>query len=126
MTAEADFLQSDHAAMEEGDDVAGTRIGLRTGANVEPGELDGYCENGVGVFLSADDKQALLTLYVVTPAESAVFVRPTLRITTHDGDTQSSQVSEFETIELGAGESKLFAAYTEGQLMDAEAQLSAY
>lgn len=125
MTAEADYAQSDLEAQEiEG--VEGTRIALRSGANVEPGEFDGYCENGIGVFLSADDKQALLTVYVITPAESAVFVRPRIRLTTQDGDAQSTKVSEFETIELGAGESKLFAEYTEGQLMDVKAELSAY
>ena len=124
MTAEADFSQSDDAQEVEG--VEGTRIALRSGANVEPGEFDGYCENGIGVFLSADDKQALLTVYVVSPAESAVFVRPKLRLTTQDGDAPGTMVSEFETIELGAGESKLFSEFTDGQLMDVEAELSAY
>jgi len=125
MTAEADFSQSDLEAQEV-EAVEGTRIALRSGANVEPGEFDGYCENGIGVFLSADDKQALLTVYVVTPAESAVFVRPKLRLTTQDGDAQSTVESEFETIELGAGESKLFTESIDGQLMDVEAVLSAY
>lgn len=125
MTAEADFSQSDLEA-EEVAGVEGKRIALRSGANVEPGEFDGYCENGIGVYLSADDTRALLTVYVVSPAESAVFVRPTLRLTTQDGDAQSTDVSEFETIELGAGESRLFSEYTDGQLTDVAAELSAY
>jgi hypothetical protein len=126
MTAEAaDFSQSE---IEQGDveGVQPARIALRSGASVEPGEFDGYCENGIGVYLSADDTRALLTVYVVSPAESAVFVRPTLRLTTQDGDAQATDVSEFETIELGAGESRLFAEYTDGRLMDVAAELSAY
>jgi hypothetical protein len=125
MTAEADFSQSDLEA-EEVEGVEGKRIALRSGASVEPGEFDGYSENGIGVYLSADDTRALLTVYVVSPAQSAVFVRPTLRLTTQDGDAQSTEVSEFETIELGAGESRLFSEYTDGQLMDVSAELSAY
>jgi hypothetical protein len=125
MTAEADFSQSDLDAQEV-DGVEGKRIALRSGASVEPGEFDGYSENGIGVYLSADDTRALLTVYVVSPAQSAVFVRPTLRLTTQDGDAQSTEVSEFETIELGAGESRLFSEYTDGQLMDVSAELSAY
>jgi hypothetical protein len=125
MTAEADFSQSDLEAQEvEG--VEGKRIALRSGAAVEPGEFDGYCENGIGVYLSADDTHALLTVYVVTPAESAVFVRPTLRLTTQNGDAQTTEVSEFETIELGAGESKLLSEYTDGQLTEVVAELSAF
>lgn len=124
-TAEADFSQSD-SEQADADSVQPARIALRSGAAVEPGEFDGYCENGIGVYLSADDTQALLTVYVVSPAESAVFVRPTMRLTTQDGDAQATEVSEFETIELGAGESRLFAEYTDGPLMDVAAELSAY
>lgn len=126
MTAEADFSQSDLEAEGEVAGVEPRRIALRSGAAVEPGEFDGYCENGVGVYLSADDTRALLTVYVVTPAESAVFVRPTLRLTTQDGDAQATEVSEFQTIELSAGQSQVFTEYTDGRLMDAVAEVSAY
>jgi hypothetical protein len=125
LTAEADLSQSDIEGSDV-DGVAPARIALRSGATVEPGEFDGYCEKGIGVFLSADDTKALLTVYVVTPAQSAVFVKPTLRLTTQDGDAQSTKVSEFETIELSAGESQVFSDISETPLMDAVAELSAY
>lgn len=103
-----------------------TRIALRSGASVGPDEIDGYCENGIGVYLSADDTQALLTVYVVTPAESAVFVRPTLHLTTQEGDVQWIQDRQFETVELEAGQSHTFALEADGALMNVDAELSAY
>src|SRR5262245_13552525 len=49
--------------------VATTRIALETAASTEPGDNDGFSENGAGVFLSALGDSATLTLYVVAPAE---------------------------------------------------------
>ncbi|HET8932863.1 MAG TPA: hypothetical protein VFN67_05465 [Polyangiales bacterium] len=121
--AEARNSEDETAEVEA---VGQTRIALRSGAEVGPDEIDGYCENGIGVYLSADDTQAMLTVYVVTPAERAVFVHPTLHLTTQQGDIQWTQDRQFETIELEAGESHSFAQDADGALMNVSAELSAY
>jgi hypothetical protein len=123
-TAEADFAQSD----SEENSPAGvepTRIALRTGASVTPDDIDGFCNDGVGVYLSATTDRAELTVYVVAPAESAVFDRPALRLTTQQGDHQATDVMEFETIELQAGESRVFSKQAAGTLMDVVAEIGA-
>jgi hypothetical protein len=123
MTAAADFAQTD-AEGNAIEAVEQTPSALRTQTVVAPNEFDGYCDDGVGIYLSADDAKAQLTVYVVTPAVSAVFVRPALQLTTQEGDTESTQVREFETVTLHAGESRVFTEYAEGALMDATAEVS--
>jgi PBP1b-binding outer membrane lipoprotein LpoB len=100
-------------------------IALRAGASVGADEIDGYSENGIGVYLSADDVQAMLTVYVVTPAEQAVFMHPTLHLTTQKGDIQWTQDRVFDSVMLRAGESRTFAQEADGALMNVEAEVSA-
>jgi hypothetical protein len=122
---EADFSQadSDEIAIAE---VEPTRIALRAGtASAGADEIDGYCESGVGVYLSATADRAELTLYVVAPAESATFEHPALRLTTQEGDGQKTDISEFETVTLVAGESRVFAKHAEGTLMNVVAEVAA-
>jgi len=125
MSAEADLAaaDSDEIAAE---DVMPTRIALSTGAaSTSAGEIDGYCDRGIGVYLSATADRAELMVYVVTPAEYATFVRPALRLTTQDGADQKTDVSEFETVTLVAGESRVFTKQAEGTLMKAIAEVAA-
>lgn len=105
--------------------VGQNRIALQAGAWVGPDDVDGYCENGLGVYLSADEHQAMLTVYVVSPAESGVFVNPTLRLTTQQGDIQWTQDQQFETVALEAGQSRTFTLEADGPLMHVEAEVSA-
>jgi hypothetical protein len=130
MTAEADLTPADLSDSEDvsvAAAVAPKPIALRAGASVEPSEYDGYCEQGVGVYLSADEVKAELTLYVVYPAERAVFERLSLQLSTQagSGDVAETEVREIETIELRAGESRTFTEYAEGTLMAASAEVSA-
>lgn len=119
-------MASTEAIASEDVEADQTRIALRAGASVGPDEIDGYCEDGIGVYLSADDTQAMLTVYVVTPAESAVFVHPTLHLTTQQADMQWTQDKQFETVVLKAGESRTFAQEADGPLMNVEAEVSTY
>jgi hypothetical protein len=88
-------------------------------------ENDGYCEDGLGVFLSATADTATLTVYVVTPAERSMFERPTLRLTLSDGDSERTVVREFATITLEAGDSSTFSEHVDGTLMNVDAELDA-
>jgi len=102
------------------------RIALQSDASVAPDEIDGYCEDGVGVYLSADDESAQLVLYVVAPAETAVFWHPSLRLTVQDGEKQAIEAAEYDTFELKAGESRVFTLRADGRrLMHAAAEVSA-
>jgi hypothetical protein len=104
-------------------DVESTRIALRTGASAGPDELDGFCEDGAGVFLSAYGETADLTIYVVAPAETVTFERPALRLTTMLDGRPTTDISEFEDVTLHAGESRVFTAQTVGTLMDVVAEI---
>lgn len=107
-------------------DAEPTRIALRKGAAAAGAdEIDGYSDNGVGVYLSAANDTAELTLYVVAPAESATFEQPALHLTVQQGETQTTQDSEFETITLLAGESHVFSRRVDGALMGVVAEVAA-
>jgi len=125
--AEADAVADDANEVHEPrvEAVMQAPIALRAGADVGADEIDGYSERGIGVYLSADDAQAMLTVYVVTPAEQAVFVRPTLHLTTQKGDIQWTQDRVFDSVTLKAGESRTFAQEADGALMNVEAEVSA-
>jgi hypothetical protein len=98
-------------------EVESTRISLRAGVAVaSPDEFDGYGSNGVGLYLSAIADRAELTLYVVAPAESAVFDHPVLRLTTQQGDSQTTEIVEFDSVALSAGESRVLAKQADGRL----------
>lgn len=88
-------------------------------------ENDGFCDNGLGVYLSATANSADLTVYVVTPAKSATFEHPILRVTMADGDGEKTVVREFGTVTLEAGESRTFSEYVEGTLVNVVAELDA-
>jgi len=113
------------AEIAEDVEVEPTRIALRKSASAAADEIDGYCENGVGVYLSAAEDTAELTLYVVTPAESATFERPALHFTVQQGDREMTEDTEFETVTLNAGESRTFFAQAQGKLMDVAAAVTA-
>lgn len=115
-----DLAQNDNM---DATNVAPARIALRTGAAVAPDDIDGFCEDGVGVYLSANGEQAELTVYVVAPATSVTFARPTLRLTTMLDGSPTTDVSEFEDVTLNAGESRVFTAQTQGTLMDVAAEI---
>jgi hypothetical protein len=51
-----------------------------------------------------------------------VFVKPKLRLTTQDGETQ---VTEFEDVTLEAGESHVFGEYADAALTDVVPEVSA-
>jgi hypothetical protein len=123
-TAEAELAGSDSEASAPAT-VEPTRIALRAGASVTPDDVDGFCNDGVGVYLSATAQSAELIVYVVAPADSAVFIRPALHLTTQQGDRQATDVVEFETTELQAGESQVFTKQTDGALLDVVAELGA-
>ena len=122
--AEADAVHAESSVT--GVEAVGQKpIALRAGASVGADEIDGYSENGIGVYLSADDKQAMLTVYVLTPAEHAVFMHPTLHLTTQTDEGQWIQDRVFDTVTLKAGESRTFAQEADGALMNVEAEVSA-
>jgi hypothetical protein len=91
---------------------------LRNGVLATPETVGGFSTDGVGVYLSAVDNQAELTLYVVAPAKSATFARPALYLTTHEGDHSKTQVAEFEDVTLEAGDSRVFREEAGGELME--------
>ena len=122
MGTAADVAASDEASPSAIVEPDSNRIALRTGASVGPDEIDGFCENGAGVYLSADDTSAQLMVYVVTPAETVTFDRPELTLTTEQGDTQTFQ---FETVTLRAGESWTFAEKVDAKLVDVVAEVAA-
>ena len=102
-----------------------TRIALRAGTAVDADEIDGFCEDGAGVYLSTSGNTAELLVYVVTPAESVTFERPTLHVTSQQGEEELTEESEFESVTLRAGESFVFSEEVEGTLLDVVAEISA-
>jgi hypothetical protein len=95
-----------------------THTALRNGVFATPQTIGGFSVDGVGVYLSAVDNTAELTLYVVAPAESATFGRPALYLTTQEGDHWQTEVAEFEHVTVEAGESRVFREDAEGTLME--------
>jgi hypothetical protein len=91
---------------------------LRNGVVATPETIGGFSADGVGVYLSAIDNTAELTLYVVTPAQSATFGRPALYLTTQEGDHSKTDVAEFDDVTVEVGESRVFRAEAEGTLME--------
>jgi len=91
---------------------------LRNGVFATPEAVGGFSTDGVGVYLSAVDKTAELTLYVVAPAQSATFSRPALYLTTREGDHSKTDVAEFEDVTIVAGESRVFREEAGGKLME--------
>jgi hypothetical protein len=83
-----------------------------------PQKFGGFSANGVGVYLSAVNDVAELTLYVVAPAQSATFGRPALYLTTREGDHTKTDVAEFEDVTLEAGESRVFSEEASGRLTE--------
>lgn len=117
--------QSPEAATDAPATVEPTRIALQTAASAEPGENDGSCENGAGVILSALGDAATLTVYVVAPAEIVTFERTTLRLRTQQAAGEVTEVAEFETVTLEAGESRSFSSEVDGKLMNVAAEVDA-
>jgi hypothetical protein len=91
---------------------------LHNGVFATPQNFGGFSANGVGVFLSAVNDVAELTLYVVAPAQSAAFGRPALYLTTQQGDHVKTDVAEFEDVTLEAGESRVFSEEAGGRLTE--------
>lgn len=95
-----------------------THTALRNGVFATPETIGGFSAEGVGVYLSAVDDTAELTLYVVPPAEIATFGRPALYLTTQEGDHWKTEVAEFDDVTVEAGESRVFRAQADGTLME--------
>lgn len=95
-----------------------TLAALRGGAHATPETVGGFCVEGVGVFLTAVDDAAELTLYVVAPADRATFDRPAMYLTVRDGEHSTTEVAEFDRVTLEAGESRVFRREAQGALMD--------
>jgi hypothetical protein len=95
-----------------------TQTALRNGVFATPETIGGFSADGVGVFLSAVDNAAELTLYVVAPAQSATFGRPALYLTTQEGDHSKTDVAEFDDVTVEAGESRVFRKEADGTLME--------
>jgi hypothetical protein len=91
---------------------------LHNGVFATPQKFGGFSANGVGVYLSAVNDVAELTLYVVAPAQSAAFGRPALYLTTQQGDHVKTDVAEFEDVTLEAGESRVFSEEAGGRLTE--------
>jgi hypothetical protein len=91
---------------------------LRNGVFATPQTIGGFSTDGVGVFLSAVDNIAELTLYVVAPAERATFRRPALYLTMQEGSHSKTDLAEFEDVTIEAGESRVFREEAGGQLME--------
>jgi hypothetical protein len=123
--AEADFasLETDTAENVASEPAQSALHAAAVSARVD--ETHGFCENGLGMYLSATANSAALTVYVVTPAEVVTFEHPILRVTLSDGDSQTTVVREFETVTLEAGESRTFSEYAEGTLLNVVAELDA-
>ena len=100
------------------------RLALSNGAYATPSTFGGFCADGVGVYLSAVNDSAELTLYVVWPAKSATFERPALYLTTQEGDHARTEVEEFEDVTLQAGESRSLHKQADGKLMEAFADFA--
>jgi len=110
---QADATEADPVAAAEP-----SRSALRDGAYATPQTFGGFCEEGLGVYLSAAGDTAELTLYVVWPAKSATFHRPALYLTTQEGDHSKTEVAEFDDVTLQAGESRYFRRQADGKLME--------
>jgi hypothetical protein len=91
---------------------------LHNGVFATPESIGGFSTDGVGVFLSAVNDTAELTLYVVAPAQSATFERPALYLSTQEGDHLKTEVAEFEDVTIEAGESRVFREEAGGKLME--------
>src|SRR5262245_1177773 len=63
-------------------------------AYATPDEVGGFALQGVGVYLNVVDDRAELMLYVVAPATIATFSRPTLYMTTQEGDHTATETAE--------------------------------
>jgi hypothetical protein len=123
-------MPSSEGLVEETTDVSQTasaepsRMALRNAAYATPEAIGGFCVDGVGVYLSAVDGVAELTLYVVAPATRVTFDRPALYLTTQEGDHWNTEVAEFEAVTLEAGESHVFREEAEGPLMEVVADFA--
>jgi hypothetical protein len=91
---------------------------LHNGVFATPETVGGFSTDGVGVYLSAVDNMAELTLYVVAPAQSATFRRPALYLTTQEDSHSKTEVAEFDDITIEAGESRVFREKAGGTLME--------
>lgn len=91
---------------------------LHKGVFATPETGGGFSMDGVGVYLSAVNNAAELTVYVVAPAQRATFARPALYLTTQEGDHATTEVAELEDVTLEAGESHVFREEAEGNLME--------
>lgn len=97
---------------------APVQAALRNGVLATPETVGGFSMDGVGVFLSAANDTAEMTLYVVAPAEAVTFARPALYLTTQEGDHETTDVAEFETVTLQMGESRTFRQDANGPLTE--------
>ena len=97
---------------------------LRMDAFATPETVGGFCTEGAGVFLSAVDNTAELTLYVVAPATIATFGHPALYLTTQEGEHRATETVEFEDVTLEAGESRVLRKQTAGTLMEVYADFA--
>jgi hypothetical protein len=95
-----------------------TQAALHKGVLATPDTVGGFSTDGVGVYLSAVDDTAELTLYVVAPAQRATFSRPALYLTTQDGEHSKTEVAEFDDVTIEAGESRVFSREAGGKLME--------
>jgi hypothetical protein len=91
---------------------------LHNGVVATPQTVGGFSTGGVGVYLSAVDDMAELTLYVAAPAQIATFGRPALYLSTQEGDHQKTEVAEFDEVTIEAGESRVFRKEAGGKLME--------
>lgn len=105
--------------------VTSAHLAMQTIASAEPGENAGSFENGAGALLSAIGDAAILTVYVVTPAEIVTFERSKLRLTSQQAAGEVTETTELETVTLEAGESWSFSEQADGTLMNAAAEIDA-
>lgn len=91
---------------------------LRRGAFATPQAVGGFCSHGMGVYLSAVNNTAELTLYVVAPRSSATFGRPALYVTTRAGDYTQTETVEFDDVTLSAGDSHVLRKEAQGTLVE--------
>ena len=113
-----DGVEQDTSDTDQGAPDESMHAALRNGVFATPEAIGGFSVDGVGVFLSAVDNTAELTLYVVAPAQSVTFARPALYLTTQEGDHHKTEVAEFEDVTIEAGESRVFREDVEGTLME--------
>lgn len=124
MDSEAEALSLE---AEQADQVAAAdpiQAALLEGAYATPDTIGGFSVDGVGVYLSADTSAAELTLYVAPPADSAIFGRPALYITTQDGEHATTEVVEFEDVTLQVAESRVFRHEVEHPLIEVVANFA--